>query len=147
MHLMSDVSISIGSVTKPAGLDASEGVLSAMYFKEASDSRWANDPGMKKFLAFVEKYLPGSNVSDTNLVIGYMAAQTMAQVLRQSGDTLTRENVMKQAASLKEFEPDTLLPGIKIDTSASDFAPIEELPMMQFKGGKWELFGEIISAQ
>lgn len=147
MHLLSDVSISIGSVMKPAGLDASEGVLSAMYFKEASDSRWANDPGMKKFLAFVEKYLPGSNVSDTNLVIGYMAAQTMVQVLRQSGDTLTRENVMKQAASLKEFEPDTLLPGIKIDTSASDFAPIEQLQMMQFKGGKWELFGEIISAQ
>jgi ABC-type branched-subunit amino acid transport system substrate-binding protein len=147
MHLLSDVSISIGAVMKPAGLDASEGILSAVYFKDASDSQWANDPGMKKFLAFVEKHLPGSNVSDTNLVYGYAAAQTMVQVLKQCGDTVTHENVMKQAAALKEFEPDVLLPGIKINTSASDFAPIEQLQMMRFKAGKWELFGDIISAE
>jgi hypothetical protein len=102
---------------------------------------------MKKFLAFVDKYMPGANVSDTNIVYGYTAAQTMVQVLKQSGDTLTRENVMKQAASLKDFVPDTVLPGIRINTSATDFAPIEQLQMMQFKGGKWELFGEVISAE
>src|SRR5712671_3849341 len=147
MHVMTDVSISIGAVMKPAGLEASEGILSAIYIKDASDSQWANDAGMKKFMAFIEKYSPGANISDANLVYAYAAAQTMVQVLRQCGDNLTRENVMKQAASLKDFAPDMLLPGIKIGTSATDFAPIEQLKMMQFKGGKWDLFGDIISAE
>jgi branched-chain amino acid transport system substrate-binding protein len=147
MHVMTDVSISIGAVMKPAGLEASEGVLSAGYLKDASDPQWASDEGMKKFMAFVDKYMPGANVADTNIVYGYAAAQTMVQVLKQAGDDLTRENVMKQAASLKDFAPDTILPGVKINTSATDFAPIEQLKMMQFKGGKWELFGDIISAE
>jgi branched-chain amino acid transport system substrate-binding protein len=147
MHVMTDVSISIGAVMKPAGLEASEGILSATYIKDASDSQWANDAGMKKFMAFIEKYSPGANISDANLVYAYAAAQTMVQVLQQCGDDLTRENVMKQAASLKDFAPDTLLPGIKISTSATDFAPIEQLQMMQFKGGKWQMFGDIISAE
>jgi branched-chain amino acid transport system substrate-binding protein len=147
MHLMTDVSISIGAVMKPAGLDASEGVLSAGYLKDASDPQWKNDDGMKKFMAFADKYMPGVNISDANTVYGYAAAQTMVQVLKQAGDNLTRENVMKQAASLKDFAPDTLVPGIKINTSATDFAPIEQLKMMQFKNGQWELFGDIISAE
>jgi branched-chain amino acid transport system substrate-binding protein len=147
MHLMTDVSISIGAVMKPAGLEASEGILSAGYLKDASDPQWANDEGMKKFMAFAGKYMPGSDISDANLVYGFAAAQTMVQVLRQAGDNLTRENVMKQAASLKDFAPDTLIPGIKVNTSATDFAPIEQLKMMQFKNGKWELFGDIISAE
>ncbi|KPF94939.1 branched-chain amino acid ABC transporter substrate-binding protein [Rhodopseudomonas sp. AAP120] len=147
MHLMTDVSISIGAVMKPAGLDASEGVLSAGYLKDASDPQWDNDEGMKKFKAFLDKYMPGANISDTNLVYGYTAAQTMVQVLKQSGDNLTRANVMKQAASLKDFAADTLLPGIKINTSATDFAPIEQLQMMRFTKGKWEMFGDIISAE
>jgi branched-chain amino acid transport system substrate-binding protein len=147
MHLMTDVSISIGAVMKPAGLEASEGVLSAGYLKDASDSQWAGDDGMKKFMAFIDKHMPGANVSDTNLVYGYAAAQTMVQVLKQSGDNLTRDNVVKQAASLKGFAPDTLIPGVSINTSATDFAPIEQLQMMRFKGGKWEMFGEIISAE
>jgi ABC-type branched-subunit amino acid transport system substrate-binding protein len=147
MHVMTDVSISIGAVMKPAGFEASEGILSAGYLKDASDPQWANDEGMKKFMAFIDKYMPGANIADTNLVYGYAAAQTMVQVLKQAGDDLTRENVMKQAASLKDFAPDTLLPGIKISTSATDFAPIEQLKMMQFKGGKWDLFGDIISAE
>jgi branched-chain amino acid transport system substrate-binding protein len=147
MHLMTDVSISIGSVMKPAGLDASEGVLSAGYMKDASDPQWKDDEGMKRFMAFVDKYMPGANIADTNLVYGYGAAQGMVQVLKQCGDDLTRANIMKQAASLKDFVPDTLIPGIKVNTSATDFAPIEQLKMMQFKGGKWELFGDIISAE
>jgi ABC-type branched-subunit amino acid transport system substrate-binding protein len=145
MHLMTDVSISIGAVMKPAGLDASEGVLSAGYLKDASDKQWANDEGMKKFMAFIDKYMPGANVSDTNVVYGYSAAQTMVEVLKKSGDTLTRENIMKQAASLKGFTNDVLLPGISITTSETDFAPIEQLQMMRFKAGQWELFGDIIS--
>ena len=147
MHLMTDVSISIGSVMKPAGLEASEGVLSATYIKDASDQQWKDDEGMKKFMAFIDKYMPGSNVADSNLVYGYAAAQTMVQVLKQAGDDLTRENVMKQAASVRDFAPDTLLPGVKINTSPTDFAPIEQLRMMQFKGGQWMLFGDIISAE
>ena len=147
MHVMTDVSISIGSVMKPAGLEASEGVLSATYIKDASDPQWKDDEGMKKFMAFIDKYMPGSNVADSNLVYGYAAAQTMVQVLKQAGDDLTRENVMKQAASVRDFAPDTLLPGVKINTSPTDFAPIEQLRMMQFKGGQWMLFGDIISAE
>ena len=147
MHILTDVSVSIGAVMKPAGLEASEGVLSAQYMKDASDPQWKDDEGMKKFLAFVEKYMPGANIADSNVVYGYGAAQTLVQVLKQSGDDLTRANVMKQAASLKDFAPDILIPGIKITTSPTDFAPIEQLKMMQFKGGKWELFGDIISAE
>ena len=108
-------------------------MLSAGYLKDASDPQWKDDEGMKKFMVFIDKYMPGANISDANLVYGYAAAQTMVQVLKQSGDNLTRENVMKQAASLKDFVPDTLIPGIKINTSATDFAPIEQLKMWRFK--------------
>ena len=146
-HVLTDVSVSIGAVMKPAGLEASEGILSAQYMKDASDPQWKDDEGMKKFMAFIDKYMPGANVADLNLAYGYAAAQTMVQVLKQCGDDLTRENVMKQAASLKDFAPDTLIPGIKVSTSPTDFGPIEQLKMMQFKGGKWELFGDIISAE
>ena len=147
MHVMTDVSISIGAVMKPAGLEASEGILSAGYLKDASDPQWKDDEGMKKFMTFADKYMPGANISDANLVYGYAAAQAMVQVLKQCGDNLTRENVMKQAASLKDFTPDTLIPGIRINTSATDFAPIEQLKMMQFKNGQWVFFGDIISAE
>jgi ABC-type branched-subunit amino acid transport system substrate-binding protein len=147
MHVMTDVSISIGAVMRPAGLEASEGVLSAQYMKDTSDPQWKDDAGMKKFMAFIDKYMPGSDITNSNLVYGYSAAQTLVQVLKQCGDDLTRENVMKQAASVKDFTPDTLLPGIKINTSPTDFAPIEQLQMMQFKGGKWDMFGDVISAE
>src|ERR1700704_2455142 len=147
MHIMTDVSISIGAVMKPAGFEESECLLWATYLKDASDSQWKDDEGMKKFMAFADKYMPGANVADSNLVYGYAAAQTMVQVLKQSGDNLTRENVMKQAASLKDFAPDTLIPGIKVNTGAADFAPIEQLKMMRFKAGQWDLFGDIISAE
>jgi ABC-type branched-subunit amino acid transport system substrate-binding protein len=147
MHVMTDVSISIGAVMKPAGLDASEGVLSASYLKDASDPQWKDDEGMKKFMAFIDKYMPGANIADSNFPYGYATAQLMVQVLKQAGDNLTRENVMKQAASLKDFAPDTLIPGIKINTGPDDFAPIEQLKMMQFKNGQWVLFGDIISAE
>jgi ABC-type branched-subunit amino acid transport system substrate-binding protein len=147
MHLMTDVSISIGAVMKPAGFDASEGILSAGYLKDASDPQWKDDAGMKKFMAFVEKYMPGANISDANMVYGYSAAQTMVHVLEQCGDDLTHANIMKQAASIKQFVPDTLIPGIHVKTSAADFAPIEQLKMMKFSNGKWDLFGDVLSAE
>jgi branched-chain amino acid transport system substrate-binding protein len=100
---------------------------------------------MKKWSEFVDKYMPGADKTDGSIVYGYGAAQTLAKVLEMCGDDLTRANVMKQAASLKDFTPDTLLPGVKINTSVTDFAPIAQLQMQRFKGQKWELFGEIIS--
>ncbi|MGL9620569.1 ABC transporter substrate-binding protein [Bradyrhizobium sp. U531] len=145
LQILTNVSISVGSVMKPAGFENSEGVLSAAYAKDSTDPQWANDPGMKKWNEFVDKYMPGADKSDTSMVYGYGAASTLAKVLEMCGDDLTRANIMKQAASLKDFAPDTLLPGVKINTSATDFAPIAQLQMQRFKGEKWELFGEIIS--
>jgi branched-chain amino acid transport system substrate-binding protein len=145
LHIVSNVSASVGGVIKPAGFENSQNILSAAYAKDGADSQWDNDPGMKKFYAFMKDYYPDGNRLDGSVVYGYGAAQTMVEVLKQCGDDLTRANVMKQAASLKGFAPDTLLPGITINTSATDFAPIKQLQMMRFKGEKWELFGDIIN--
>jgi branched-chain amino acid transport system substrate-binding protein len=147
LHIVSNVSSSVGGVIQPAGFENSQGILSAAYAKDGADPQWDNDPGMKKFYAFLEKYYPEANKLDGSVVYGYGAAQTMVKVLEMSGDNLTRENVMKQAASLKDFAPDTLLPGVKINTSATDFAPIEQLQMMRFKGEKWDQFGDVISGE
>jgi branched-chain amino acid transport system substrate-binding protein len=145
MHIVSNVSASVGGVLQPAGFENSQGMLSAAYAKDGADPQWDNDPGMKKFFEFLAKYYPDANKLDGSVVYGYGVAQTLVQVLKQCADDLTRENVMKQAASLKDFETDTLLPGVKINTSPKDFAPISQLKMMRFKGEKWDLFGEIIS--
>ncbi|MCK1421456.1 ABC transporter substrate-binding protein [Bradyrhizobium sp. 180] len=147
MQIISNVSASVGGVLEPAGLEISQGVLSASYTKDGSDPQWNADDGMKKFYNFLAQYNPKANKLDAGVVFGYAAAQTMVKVLQMCGDDLTRENVMKQAASLKDFEPDTLLPGIKINTAPDDFAPIEQLQMMRFKGKKWELFGDILSSE
>jgi branched-chain amino acid transport system substrate-binding protein len=147
MHIVSNVSASVGSVIKPAGFENAQGILSAAYAKDGADPQWDNDPGMKKLFAFLEKYYPEANRLDGAVVYGYGAAQTLVKVLEMCGDDLTRANVMKQAASLKDFAPDTLLPGVKINTSTTDFAPIEQLQMMRFKGEKWDLFGDIISGE
>jgi branched-chain amino acid transport system substrate-binding protein len=145
LHIVSNVSASVGGVLQPAGFENAQGMLSAAYAKDGADPQWNDDPGMKKFFEFLAKYYPDANKLDGSVVYGYGVAQTLVQVLKQCGDDLTRENVMKQAASLKDFETDTLLPGIKINTSPTDFAPISQLQMMRFKGEKWDLFGDIIS--
>jgi branched-chain amino acid transport system substrate-binding protein len=145
LHIVSNVSASVGGVLKPAGFENSQGLLSAAYAKDGADPQWNDDPGMKKFFAFLEKYYPDANRLDGSVVYGYGAAQTLVKVLEMCGDDLTRANVMKQAASLKDFAPDTLLPGVTISTSPTDFAPISQLQMMRFKGEKWDLFGDIIS--
>jgi branched-chain amino acid transport system substrate-binding protein len=145
LHIVSNVSASVGGVIKPAGFENAQGILSAAYAKDGADAQWNNDPGMKKFYEFLAKYDADANKLDGSVVYGYGAAQTMVKVLEMCGDNLTHENVMKQAASLKNFTPDTLLPGVTINTSATDFAPIKQLQMMRFKGEKWELFGDIIT--
>lgn len=147
MHVLTDVSTSIGSVIKPAGFEAAEGIVSAQYRKDASDAQWKDDPGMKNFMTFIDKYMPGADVSDANLIYGYNAAQTMIYVLERCGDDLTRANIMKQAADIDSFMPEVLLPGIRTKTSPADFAPIEQLQMMKFAGGKWVLFGDVLSAE
>ena len=146
LHFLNNVSASVGSVIKPAGYENSQDIISAAYLKDASDKQWDNDPGMKEFYAFMSKDFPEGDKLDGGTVVGYGVAQTLVQVLKQCGDNLTRENVMKQAASLKDFRTEVLLPGIKINTGPTDFAPISSLQLMKFKGEKWELFGDVISA-
>jgi branched-chain amino acid transport system substrate-binding protein len=145
LQIITNVSASVGAVMNPAGFDNAQGVLSAAYAKDGADPQWNSDAGMKKWNEFLDKYMPGADKTDGALVYGYGVAQTLVKVLEMCGDDLTRANVMKQAASLKDFTPDTLLPGVKINTSATDFAPISQLQMQRFKGQKWELFGDIIS--
>jgi hypothetical protein len=146
LHLLNNVSASVGSVIKPAGFENAQGIISAAYLKDASDKQWDNDPGMKDFYAFMAKYFPEGDKLAGETVVGYGVAQTLVQVLKQCGDNLTRENIMKQAASLKDYRTEVLLPGIKINTSPTDFAPISQLQLMKFKGEKWDLFGDIVSA-
>ncbi|MBL8343996.1 MAG: ABC transporter substrate-binding protein [Rubrivivax sp.] len=145
-HYLNNVSVGVGSVLTPAGLDQSVGLISTAYIKDPTDSQWANDPGMREWQAFMKKYYPEGSLIDNTNVYGYTVAKTLVQVLKQCGDDLTRENVMRQAASLKDFAPDTLIPGIKINTSASDFAPIQAVQLMRFDGKTWVRFGDIISA-
>jgi ABC-type branched-subunit amino acid transport system substrate-binding protein len=145
-HFLNNVSASVGSVIKPAGYENSQNIISAAYLKDASDPQWDNDPGMKEFYAFLAKDFPEGNKLDGSTVVGYGVAQTLVQVLKQCGDDLTRENVMKQAANLN-FEIGVYLPGTKIKTSPTDFAPLEQLQMMRFKGESWELFGPVMSGE
>jgi branched-chain amino acid transport system substrate-binding protein len=147
MHFLNNVSISIGSVMKPAGFENGQGIIAANYIKDPSDPQWKDDAGMKSFDEFLVKYFPDGNRVDNNVMYGFTVAQTMEHVLRNCGDDLTRENIMKQAASIRDFAPSTFLPGIRINTSATDFAPIEQLQLMKFKGERWELFGDVISSE
>jgi branched-chain amino acid transport system substrate-binding protein len=147
LHLLNNVSQSIGGVLKPAGLENSKGILSTYYLKDANDPAVQNDAGYKEWLAFMDKYFPDGDKSSSFTVYGYTVAQTLVQVLKQSGDNLTRENVMKQAASLKDLEFGMLLPGIKINTSATDFYPIQQMQMQRFTGDRWELIGPVMSGE
>jgi branched-chain amino acid transport system substrate-binding protein len=145
LHLLNNVSNSVGSVLKPAGLEASKDVLSTGYLKDPTDPTWDNDAGKKEWLAFMDKYFPDGDKTSSFTVYGYTVAQTLHQVLKQCGDDLTHANVMKQAASLKDLSHPMLLPGITINTSSSDFYPIEQMQMQKFTGERWELFGPVIS--
>jgi branched-chain amino acid transport system substrate-binding protein len=144
LQYLNNVSNSMGSVLTPAGLDKSVGLVSTQYLKDPSDKAWDNDAGVKEWRAFMAKYYPDGNLADISNVVGYSVAQTMVQVLKQCGDNLTRENVMKQAANLKDLQLPMLLPGVKIGTGPADFAPIEAMQLSRFDGKQWERFGNII---
>lgn len=147
MHFLNNVSASIGGTITPAGPENAQGIISSAYLKDPTDPQWKTDPGMIAWNEFLDKYFPDANRTDGSVMYGYTVAQTMAYVLKQCGDNLTRENVMKQAASIKDLELGGLLPGVKINTSATDFAPISQLQLMTFKGGTWERFGEVMNAE
>jgi branched-chain amino acid transport system substrate-binding protein len=145
MHFLNNVSVSIGSVMKPAGFENAQGIISSSYLKDTSDPQWKDDAGMKAFDEFLSKYFPEGNRVDASVMYGYTVAQGLVFVLKNCGDDLSRVNIMKQASSIKGLELGGLLPGIKVNTSASNFAPISQLQLMKFKGESWERFGDIIS--
>src|SRR5947207_1152572 len=145
-HVLNNVSSSLGTVLKPAGLDASKGLITALYQKEITDPQWKNDKGYLDWVAFMKKYYPEGALDDQSNAYGYLAAQTLVQVLKQCGNDLSRENIMKQAANLKNFELALLLPGMKVNTSPTDFAPIEQEQLAKFDGERWMLFGELYDA-
>ena len=147
LHFLNNVSASIGSVIRPAGVESAQGIISVAYLMDALDPQWKDDPGMKAFDEFLAKSFPEGNRADDRVIAGYNMAQTLTQVLRQCGDNLTRENVMKQAANLKDFRTTNLLPGITINTSPIDFAPIKQVQFRRFKGEIWELFGPTLSSE
>jgi hypothetical protein len=117
------------------------GTVSTAYFKDPGDPVWANDPGYRDWAAFMDRYFPGGSRMHSETVYGYLAAQTLVEVLKRCGDDLTRDNIMKQAASLKGLELGMLLPGITISTGPNDYAPIKQMKMQRFNGYEWELFG------
>jgi branched-chain amino acid transport system substrate-binding protein len=143
-HYLNNVSASIGSVLTPAGLDKSAGLITTQYIKDPDDPDWKNDKAVQDWVAFMKKYYPEGNLHDASNMYGYTVAQTMVQVIKQCGNDLSRANVMKQAANLKNFELPTLLPGIKINTSPTDFAPIESVQLARFNGKTWARFGEVM---
>jgi branched-chain amino acid transport system substrate-binding protein len=146
VQFLTNVSASVGGVMKPAGYENDQGILSTAYMKDPTDEQWKKDAAMNEWRAFMAKWYPEGDQADGATVFGYGVAQGIVQVLKQCGDNLTRENVMKQAANLN-FEIGIYLPGTKIKTSPTDFGPIEQLQMMRFKGESWELFGPVMSGE
>jgi branched-chain amino acid transport system substrate-binding protein len=144
LHYLNNVSASIGSTLKPAGLDKSVGLVTTQYLKDQNDKAWANDPAVVEWTAFMKKYYPEGNLAASENFYGWNVAQTLVQVLKQCGNDLTRANVMKQAASLKNYVVPGALPGIKLNTSATDFAPFESVQLARFNGTDWVRFGEIM---
>jgi ABC-type branched-subunit amino acid transport system substrate-binding protein len=147
MHFLNVVSTSIGAVIKPAGFENAQGIISVAFLMDPLDPQWKDDPGMKAFDEFLARDFPEGNRADSLVVTGFNVAQTLVQVLKQCGENLTRENVMKQAANLKDFRTTNLLPGIAINTSPLDFAPIKQLQLRRFKGERWELFGPTLGVE
>ena len=144
LHFMTNVSISVGSVITPAGPQNALGMLSAAYLKDPTDSTWKDDAGMNKWRAFMAKYMPDADLTDSGPVFGYGVTSTLHQVLKQCGTDFSRANIMKQAADLKDLEIPVLLPGIKVNTSPTNFHPVRQMKMQRWNGKSWELFGDIL---
>jgi branched-chain amino acid transport system substrate-binding protein len=145
LHILNSVASSIGGTLRPAGLDISKDIISATYGMDSTDPQWKDNPNMKEWVAFMDKWNPSGDKTDGSNLYGYNVARTLVQVLKQCGDDLTRANIMKQAASMKDFEPGTLLPGIKVNTSPTNFYPIQQLQLQKFDGETWRLFGPVMS--
>jgi branched-chain amino acid transport system substrate-binding protein len=145
VHLLNSVSTSVGGVLRPAGLGNATGILTGSYIKDPTDRIWKDDAETKEWSTFMDRYYPDGDKMSVFTVFGYMAAEALVAVLKQCGDDLTRENVMKQAASLKGLKLPMLLPGITINTGPDDYAPIKQLQMQRFDGASWQLFGPVMS--
>ena len=144
---LNNVSSSVASTLKPAGLENSQGQITALWLMDPTDKQWNENPEMKTWRAWMNKYMPGANQDDGNYVYAYSAAYLMEQTLKKCGDTLTRENVMRQAASFQKLRVPLLLPGITVSTSPTDFYPVQSVQLATFKGESWNLFGDIMSAE
>jgi branched-chain amino acid transport system substrate-binding protein len=141
---VTDVSLSIATVMKAAGFEKAKGLITANYGKDASDPRWKDDAGFRQYADFIEKYMTAKDLVDSNAIYGYDAAICLIDVLKRCGDDLSRENILKQATNIKELELPMLLPGIKINTSSSNYSPIRQMQLQSFNGVSWELFGELL---
>lgn len=142
--LLNDASASIGTALRPAGIEKSTGVISASFLKDPGDPAWKDDPAIKDWLSFMDQYYPKGDKGSSAALYGYAAAETLAQVLRQCGDDLSRKNVMQQAKALKDYQPSVFLPGIKINTGPANFRPIKQMRLVQFDGRTWQPIGDVI---
>jgi branched-chain amino acid transport system substrate-binding protein len=140
---VTNISVSVGAVLKPAGLDNAKGILSAGFQMDVTDPQWDGRPGMQRFRAFMARYYPEANHSESGPMIAFNASNALVEVLKRCGDNLMRDNVMKVVANL-DFEIDGLIPGIRVKTTETDFYPIEQVQMMRFTGERWEAFGPIL---
>ena len=147
LFLMSNVSVSVGAVMNPAGPENGIGIVSGAYLKDSSDPRWANDPGMNEWRAFMNKHMPGADQADNSYVSSYALSYTMWQVLKQCGDDFSRENIMKQANSLHDLEIPVLLPGLNVNTSPTNHHPVLGMQLMRWDGKTWVLFGDVIQGE
>ncbi|MBR1218819.1 ABC transporter substrate-binding protein [Bradyrhizobium sp. U87765 SZCCT0131] len=145
LQFVNSLSSSVGTVLKPAGLEKARGIVTTAFYKDPTDPTWQNDAEYLAWVSFMKKYFPDGKLDDSNNVFGYMLAQTMVQVLKQCGDELTRENVMRQAANLKDFTPAMILPGIRINTSPDNYYPIRQFQPRRFDGERWVDDGAVIS--
>jgi branched-chain amino acid transport system substrate-binding protein len=147
LQFIDNPAASVAIVMRPAGIEAAKGIVSAAFVKDPTDPQYKDDPEFQAWVAWMKKYFPSGSLDDIQNVVGYVQGQAMVQVLKQCGDTLTRENVMKQAANLKEFHPAMLLKGINMDTGPDDYQPMEEMLLQRFNGERFEVFGELLSAR
>jgi len=144
---LNNVSASVAAVIKPAGYEASQGILTAQYLKDPTDKQWDDSADMKAWRAWMDKNMPGANQADASYTFAYSVSSLMLETLKRCGDTLTRENIMKQAAGFKKYELPIVLPGITINTSPDDYYPIQAVQLSRFKGESWDLFGDVMHAE
>jgi len=146
VFVLNDTAASIAAALRPAGLENSAGVISTSFLKDVNDPAWKDDQAMKQWSSFMDKYFPGGDKDDGAALYGYASAETLVQVLKQCGDDLSRENVMRQAAALRDYQPSVLLPGITISTGPGDFRPIKQIRLVQFDGRTWQPIGDVIES-